>query len=91
MDTLFRERPEAQHPLPGMYSIVNQSISILLQEVLRLHLLESPADLVIRPTLNLTTASYLRAADGIRAGEAAAEEALPQLRALLSKTETKRA
>ena len=91
MDTLFRERPEAQHPLPGMYSIVNQSISILLQEVLRLHLLESPADLVIRPTLNLTTVSYLRAADGIRAGEAAAEEALPQLRALLSKTETKRA
>ncbi len=84
MDRLFHERPQTQHPLPGMYSIINQSVSILLQEVLRLHLLESPADLVIRPKLDLTTASYLRAADGIRAGEEATEEALPQLRALLS-------
>lgn len=83
LDDLFRERPEAERPLPGVYSLINQSISILLQEILRLKLTLWPADLLIRPNLSLTTASYLRAADGIRAGEEAAEAALPELRALL--------
>ncbi len=84
LDDLFRERPGVERPLPGVYSVVHQSVTILLQEILRLKLRLCPADLLIRPDLSLTLASYLRAKDGIRAGERAAEEALPTLRALLA-------
>ena len=83
LDRAFREGAETP-PLPGVYGILNQSVSILLQEVLRLELCQSPPDLLIRPALDLSTTSYLRAADGIRAGEVAAEAELPRLRALLA-------
>jgi NTE family protein len=83
LDGLFRERPEASRPLPGLYSIVNQSIAILAQEVLRQKLILHPPDVLIRPELSLSTMSYLRAADGIAAGEKAAEAALPELRQAL--------
>ncbi len=81
LESLFRERPE--RPLPGLYSILNQSISILVQEILRQKLAADPPDLIIRPDLSLTIASYLQAGDGIDAGERAAEAALPELRRTL--------
>jgi NTE family protein len=83
LDGAFRERVE--HPLPGLYSILNQSISILLQEVVRLRALLHPADLTICPQLSLSTMSYLRAKDGIAAGEQAAEAALPAIRELIAR------
>jgi NTE family protein len=86
LDSAFRERPDAERPLPGIYSILNQSISILLQEVVRLKLILSPPDVLIRPDLSLTTMSYLRAEDGIDEGMRAAEAALPELRRKLSET-----
>jgi NTE family protein len=76
-----RETPE--RPLPGLYSILNQSISIMGQEILRQKMLLDPADVVIRPELTLTIMSYLRAQDGIEAGERAAELAMPELRRIL--------
>ena len=84
LDSLFRERPESARPLPGVYSILNQSISILLQEMLRQKLILHPPDVLIRPDLSLSFLSYLHAAEGIRAGEQAAEKALPEIRRLLA-------
>jgi len=83
LDSVFRERPESLRPLPGVYSILNQSISILLQELLRLKLAAHPPECTIRPQLSLSMMSYLRAEDGIRAGEHAAEQALPKIRRIL--------
>jgi NTE family protein len=77
-----REQPE--RPLPGLYSILNQSISILGQEVLRQKMILDPPDILIQPELSLTIMSYLRAKDGIAAGERAAELAMPELRRLLA-------
>jgi len=83
LDSLFRERPDAARPLPGVYSILNQSISILLQEVLRQKLILHPPDVLIRPELSLSFLSYTQAAEGIDAGEAAAQRALPDIRRVL--------
>jgi len=84
LEEVFRERPEDERPLPGIYSIVNQAVVIFEQEILRLKLTLWPADLLVRPKLPSIGVSYLRAAEGIRAGEEAMERALPQLRVLLS-------
>lgn len=84
VERIEQERPENDRPLPGVYSVINQAVAIFQQEILRLKLTLWPADLLIRPVLPSTGVSYLRAADGIRAGEQATEEALPQLRALLA-------
>jgi NTE family protein len=81
LESLFRERP--QRPLPGLYSILNQSIAILVQEILRQKLASHPPDLLIRPELSLSIMSYLQAREGIEAGERAAEAALPDLRRAL--------
>jgi NTE family protein len=83
LDAIFRERPAESRPLPGLYSILNQSIAILVQEILRQKLALYPPDLLIRPELSLSFLSYLQAAEGIDAGEQAAEAALPELRRLL--------
>jgi NTE family protein len=80
LDSAFRERPESARPLPGVYSILNQSISILLQEVLRQKLILYPPEVLIRPELSLSFLSYTQAAEGIDAGGAAAERALPEIR-----------
>ena len=80
LESVFRERPEAERPLPGVYSILNQSISILLQEVLRQQLILHPPEVLIRPELSISFLSYTQAAEGIDAGEAAAEAALPEIR-----------
>jgi NTE family protein len=82
LDNAFHERTE--RPLPGLYSILNQSISILVQEILRQRLILSPPDLLIRPNLSLTFMSYFKAQDGIAAGERAAEAALPDIRRLIA-------
>ena len=84
LDSVFRERPESARPLPGVYSILNQSISILLQEVLRQKLILHPPDVLIRPELSLSFLSYMHAGEGIDAGETAAEKALPEIRRLLT-------
>jgi NTE family protein len=81
LDAAFQERPE--RPLPGLYSILNQSIAILLQEIVRLKLELDPPDVLIRPDLSLTVLSFRQAKDGIGAGEQAAEAVLPQLRKAL--------
>ena len=84
LETAFREKPESARPLPGLYSILNQSIAILVQEVLRQKLILSPPDILIRPELSLTMMSYLRAEDGIEAGIQAAEAIMPKLRKKLA-------
>jgi NTE family protein len=86
--SIFPERPE--RPLPGLYSILNQSISILVQEILRQKLAAYPPDLLIRPDLSLSIMSYLQAKEGIEAGERAAEAALPELRRLLAQRRRRR-
>jgi NTE family protein len=88
LESLFRERPE--RPLPGLYSILNQSISILVQEILRQKLASHPPDLLIRPELSLSFMSYLQAREGIEAGERAAEDALPELRRRLQQRRGRR-
>jgi NTE family protein len=85
LDSVFRERPESLRPLPGVYSILNQSISILLQELLRLKLAAHPPECTILPQLSLSIMRYIRAEDGIRAGEHAAEQALPKIRRILAR------
>ena len=84
LESVFQERPEAARPLPGLYSILNQSISILLQEVWRQKKLLDPPDVLIEPDLSMTTMGYTQAQGGIEAGERAAEAVLPQIRALLA-------
>lgn len=82
LDAAFRERPE--RPLPGLYSILNQSISILLQEIVRQRLVLDPPEVLIRPELSLTVLGFRQAKEGILAGEQAAEAALPQLQLALA-------
>lgn len=82
LDRAFRERPE--RPLPGLYSILNQSISILLQEIVRQRLALDPPEVLIRPDLSLSVLSFRQAKDGIEAGVRAAEAALPLLRQRLA-------
>lgn len=79
LEELFRERPEKERSLPGVYSVINQAVTILRQEILHLKLTLWPADLLIRPALSPTGVSYLRAAEGIQAGEQAMEQAVPRL------------
>jgi len=55
-----RERPEASRPLPGLYSILNQSIAIMIQEIVKQKLASSPPDLLIRPDVSLSFLGYLR-------------------------------
>jgi NTE family protein len=81
LDGAFRERPE--RPLPGLYSILNQSISILLQEIVRQRLTLDPPEVLIRPELSLTILGFRQAREGIEAGERAAEAAMPLLRQAL--------
>ena len=88
LESLFRERPE--RPLPGLYSILNQSVSILVQEILRQKLASHPPDLLIRPDLSISFMSYLQAKEGIEAGERAAEAALPELRRCLQQRRGRR-
>lgn len=74
---------EEERPLPGLKSLLDQTVAIMLQEISRLGLELWPADLVVRPEFP-GRITWLRAAEGIRAGEEAMEAALPQLRSLLS-------
>jgi NTE family protein len=83
LEGAFRGRPE--RPLPGLYSILNQSISILCQEIVRQRLALDPPEVLIRPELSLTVVSFRQARDGIEAGERSAEAALPLLRQRLAK------
>ena len=84
LESVFQERPEAARPLPGLYSILNQSVSILIQEVWRQKKLLDPPDVLIEPDLSMTIMGYTQAQGGIEAGERAAEAVLPQIRALLA-------
>jgi len=84
LENVFRERPDEERPLPGLYSIMNQTVSILLQEVLRQKLILCPPDVLIKPQLDVSFMSYQRAEDGIEAGVMAAESAMPEIRACLS-------
>jgi len=81
LDAAFHERPE--RPLPGLYSILNQSIAILLQEIVRLRLDLDPPEVLIRPDLTLTILGFRQAKEGIEAGERAAEAAMPRLLKIL--------
>ena len=83
LDNMVKTRPSEERPLPGIYSIINQAVAIFQQEILHLKLTLWPADLIIHPDLPRGL-NYFRAAEGIRAGEQAMKESLPQLRALLT-------
>jgi len=82
LDDVFREHTEEERPLPGVYSVINQAVAIFQQEILHLKLTLWPADLIIHPDLPRGL-NYMRAAEGIRAGEDAMRRALPVLRALI--------
>ena len=83
LDDIVKANRSAEHrPLPGVYNVINQTVSILQQEILRLNLTLCPADLIVRPDLPRGL-SYLKAAEGIRAGERAMRDALQKLRAQL--------
>ncbi len=86
LESAFHEKPELDRPLPGLYSILNQSISILLQEVLRQKLILSPPDILIQPDLTFSMMAYQQAEVGIAEGVRAAEAVLPQLRKKLAET-----
>lgn len=79
------ERPR-ERPLPGLFSLLNQSALILLQEVTELKLKLCPPDILVRPRFPSQPVSYLRtylsAAEYISLGERAMEEALPELLSL---------
>ncbi len=86
LDAAPREHPAPpERPLPGLYSILNQSIAIFLQEIVRLKLDLDPPDVLIRPDLTITALSFRQAKDGIGVGERAAEAALPALREVLAR------
>ncbi len=80
------ERPR-ERPLPGLFSLLNQSALILLQEITELKLKLWPPDILIRPRFPRQEGGYVReylgAAEFISLGERAMEEALPRLYALL--------
>lgn len=81
-DLLARLGEESENhvrPLPGVYSVLNQSIAILQQELLRQKMVLHPPDVVIRPDVRMSIMGYFQAAEGITAGEAAAEAALPEI------------
>lgn len=84
LESAFHERPELDRPLPGLYSILNQSISILLQEVVRQKLILSPPDILIRPNLSFSMMGYQHAKTGIEKGIEAAVAVLPELRKKLT-------
>jgi len=84
LDVLFKDRPTDERPLPGVYSIINQAAVIFQQEILRLKLTLWPPDLLVKPKLP-PRINYLTAASGIKAGEVAMEEALPELREVVNR------
>lgn len=76
------ERPR-ERPLPGLFSLLNQSALILLQEITELKLKLWPPDVLVRPEFPRQPGGYLRtylsAAEYISLGERAMEAALPRL------------
>jgi len=84
LEHVFRDRPESARPLPGLYSILNQSIAILIQQVLEQKLLLHPPDVLIRPPVSQSFMEYRHAEEAIACGEQAAEAALPELRQRLA-------
>ncbi|MEW6217449.1 MAG: patatin-like phospholipase family protein [Candidatus Bipolaricaulota bacterium] len=83
LEDVFADQSDTGRSIPGIYSILNQAVAIFQQEILRLKLALWPADLLIQPDLSSAGASYLHAADAVRAGEEAMEAALPPLRLLI--------
>lgn len=77
LEERFTER--RVRPLPGIFSLLNQSALILLQEVTELRLKLWPPDVLVRPSFPGGRASFLAAEQAIRAGEEAMERALPEL------------
>jgi len=84
LEHVFRERPDSARPLPGLYSILNQSVAILIQEVLEQKLLLYPPDILIRPPVSMSFMGYRHAEEGIACGERAAEAMLPELKRRLA-------
>jgi NTE family protein len=76
------ERPR-ERPLPGLFSLLNQSALILLKEITELKLKLWPPDVLVRPEFPKRDGSYIRsylnAEENITAGEQAMEAALPEL------------
>jgi len=90
LDDVFREQTGEERPLPGVYNVINQAVAIFQQEILRLKLALWPADLIIHPDLPRGL-NYMRAAEGIRAGEEAMRRSLPDLLALIEDKATQEA
>jgi NTE family protein len=80
---LFDPKSE-ERALPGLTSIVSQSILILQRRILALELKQCPPDLVLLPLISYSPMGYLHASDGIRAGEKAVDVALPAIRKLVA-------
>ncbi len=82
------ERPR-ERPLPGLFSLLNQSALILLQEITELKLKLWPPDILVRPDFPRKEGGYVReylnAPEYISVGERAMEEQLPRLRELLAR------
>jgi NTE family protein len=89
LNDIFKEQKKEDRPLPGVYSVINQAVVILQQEIMRLKLSLWPADLLVRPELPRGL-NYLRATEGIHAGEEVMRKALPELRLLIESKALKR-
>jgi len=83
LSEVFDPKVGTARPLPGLTGVINQSIIILQHRILALELERNPPDVLIRPDVSYSTMGYLRAADGIRAGEEAAKRAIPGIRRLV--------
>jgi NTE family protein len=71
------------HKPPGIMRVCAQSIAIMENEITDLRLALNESDLLIRPDLDgITLLEFHRAAEAIRAGEAATRSRLPRIRAL---------
>jgi len=70
--------------VPSMLDIIFQTIYIMESEIVRAKLVESPADLVIRPRIDTVSATdFERAEEIVRVGEAAAIAAMPHVRKIV--------
>ncbi len=84
LEERFSARSRGRH-LPGLFSLLNQSALILLQEVTELKLALWPPEILVRPDFPGGKASYLNPREALVAGEEAMRRALPRLRELLGK------
>jgi len=73
-------------PLPSIFDVILQTITIMENEILTLRLKEDKPDILISPEVGfLKPLEYYRAKEAILAGERVTKDALPEIQQLFSK------